>query len=230
MIRNLDIGCLVEITVSEVVALNESPTLNGATVLKDGSSVNTYSTRVTNSSEINEKKVSIATPKHYGEYVNIEVGSICNFLFFQKNDMIECQGVIEEILPDNELLIKTKGIVRYFQRRSHNRITVVIPFDFTIIDMLGEEIDKAKVIHGVVKDISGGGMRFVTNIKLPNLSRIQTKISLDDDYIEPIAEILSNKKFPRSNYKYQYRVRFIEPPPMVKNKVNKFIDNSIGLQ
>lgn len=215
MLSNIDVGCLVEIT-----------------VVKDEASGtgNTYASRVTDVSQVFDKKISISTPKYYEKYIKVDVGSPCNFLFLQGNSMLECSGNIEEIKPNNQLGVKIIGLVKSVQRRSYSRVTVVIPFDFFVLEKDSE--DKPKLVHGVVKDISSGGMRFVTNTEISSSSKIKVHIDLDDDYIATNAEILSSKKFPRSNYKYQYRVHFVETPNIdlinIRSRIKKFIDNNTG--
>ncbi|MDR2940228.1 MAG: PilZ domain-containing protein, partial [Clostridiales bacterium] len=63
--------------------------------------------------------------------------------------------------------------------------------------------------EGIIKDIGGGGLRFVSNEVLEEGEKIKAAIVLNTEVIIVNGKILHKQFFPKSNYKYQYRVEFI---------------------
>jgi c-di-GMP-binding flagellar brake protein YcgR len=86
-----------------------------------------------------------------------------------------------------------------------------------------DDPEDAEIFQGVVKDIGGGGLAFISNESLEEYDIAKLIIKLDDDVLVAIGEILHKQYFPKSNYKYQYRAGFIGIRPSEQEKIVQFI-------
>ncbi|MDL2248754.1 PilZ domain-containing protein, partial [Tyzzerella sp. OttesenSCG-928-J15] len=79
--------------------------------------------------------------------------------------------------------------------------------------------------QGIIKDIGGGGVCFLANESIEENATIKLVIKLDDDILVTIGEVIQKHYFPKSNYRYQYRVGFIGIHPTEQEKIVQFIFN-----
>ncbi|MBZ4669253.1 MAG: uncharacterized protein JG775_2406 [Defluviitaleaceae bacterium] len=86
-----------------------------------------------------------------------------------------------------------------FQRREFFRFECVIPFQFQVGDLWES---------GIIKDISGGGIRFITNSQLNTKENLVMRIPLEAEEILLSGKILIKEDSNTELYKYQYRVMF----------------------
>jgi len=178
---------------------------------------------------INENKIVIYAPITYGALVNLPKKTIFNFLFFTDKGIISFDGRIEDYNKKegfNLIVIEFVSEGEKVQRRGSFRFSCVLPFNFYI---LNNEIDSAniteedKIYSGIVKDISAGGLRFITNEEIDEKKIIKSLLDLDKEVLISVGNIIQRHTFPKSNYKYQYRVKFTDISSTEQEKIVQFI-------
>jgi c-di-GMP-binding flagellar brake protein YcgR len=78
---------------------------------------------------------------------------------------------------------------------------------------------------GILKDLGGGGIRFVSNDDIEERVDICCVINLEGEVILPVGRVLHKQYFPKSNYIYQYRVQFYVLPQYEQEKIIQYIFN-----
>ena len=176
---------------------------------------------------IDEYKVIIYVPITYGKLAELSKGTTFNFLFFTEKGIISFDGKIDEYNKKegfNLMTIVLTSQGEKVQRRGFFRFVCVLPFNFYILDdESNTSIENDKICSGVVKDISAGGLRFITNEEINETKIIKSLLDLDKEVLISIGNIIQKHNFPKSNYKYQYRVKFIDISPTEQEKIVQFI-------
>lgn len=200
----IDIGCLIQI------------------ILKDGRIC------ISQVDSIQNGKILIYPPKIYGLDTKLNLEEVYNFLFFTEIYLIKCDVLIIQQLPNLNYIVEFKSHKEKIQRRIFSRFSLVLPFNFYILNDFGYDyIKDSKLYIGIIKDISIGGIRFVTNENIPINFKIKCLLELESDALIVFGNIMEQRTFPKSNYKYQYRLKFDEDSTIytsnTKDRISDFI-------
>jgi len=117
------------------------------------------------------------------------------------------------------------------QRREFFRFSCSIPMNFTVIDF--EEGDlAAEIMHeagmtemheAVVKDIGGGGLRFMTDSDLSLEYLVECTITLGSITLKLRGRILEKQYLPKAAHHFQYRVLFTDISKSSQEDIINFI-------
>lgn len=185
----------------------------------------------------------VLMPISYGKLVTLPLDVIYSFIFFSDKGMYKYDGKIVKYIKEenyNFMVVKIVSEGEKIQRRSFFRFNCLLPIRFskaldngkheeaeTASDMLPltvENINKdTELFKGVIKDIGGGGIRFISNDNVEVEDKIKSLILLKDDYIVVIGKVLHKQYFPKSNYRFQYRVEFMGIKEEEQAQIVKFI-------
>lgn len=205
---------------------------------------------------LDELVVEIGMPTEGGKMILFPVGFECSLLFYTQRGMYICDGkVLERYKKDGFYMISVKitSIPKKHQRRDYYRVNCGIDFNFyRITEEVGrlesttellEEITNPKYIPekrlARTKDISGGGIKFVTDEELESGSYILTVMHLANDKLDhtfylvtEIIDCIPMEKAPEKKLargKFQFKdlkdrdliVRFVfEEDRMLRKKEN----------
>jgi c-di-GMP-binding flagellar brake protein YcgR len=168
--------------------------------------------------EVLKKDVLVlGTPIVGGQIVPLRINRIYILYIYSSNGIYSCKvrpvrhykkGLIE--LVQVEIISDLAKI----QRREFFRHECVQPFKFRINE---------NWFDGVIKDISGGGIRFISNDELEVKDHIYCRIPIENDSIEIEGIILFKEKANVELYKYQYRVKFINIVKTDQDKIVQYI-------
>ena len=129
---------------------------------------------------------------------------------------------------------KTPPIGENMQRREFLRCECSLPIRFALVDDIAENAPEetqdqrpTPLSEGTVKDIGGGGLRFVTNVDIDNGDNIKFLLLLEGEYLIIIGKILHKYKVSMSLAKFQYRVVFIDILPQDREKIVKFVSEQL---
>lgn len=179
-------------------------------------------------------QIIIHTPIAYGEVVKLPPDEEYMVLFFTEKGMISFEAaIIKNMMEEgfNLITIKILSQGERMQRREFFRFNCILPFKFGIVDKMKVNTGNVKdltsnvKLEGIIKDIGGGGIRFVSNEEIDENADICCIILLDKDILLPVGTVLHKQYFPKSNYKYQYRVRFLGIMQHEQEKIVQFIFN-----
>lgn len=163
----------------------------------------------------------------YDEQINLKIGNTYNFLFITDTFELKCKCKIINYLNEGRRMFylaeayeTTMGEFKELQRRKNVRIYCNLPYSINLL----EKQDEVKEVGCIIKDISFGGIRILTNIKLELESRLEIKFSNNKEFFFAKGNIIQYQNYPKSNYKNQYRIRFFEVDFSNKDFLKKYFN------
>ena len=190
--------------------------------------------------------IEISMPSENGQIRLLPLGLRYELVFYTKSGLYRGYGEVKErYKTDNRFMLRVAlhTPLNKYQRREYYRLNCAMEAAFYIINkemaMLEhtDEIETARreseeaageKMSAYVRDISGGGMRFVTDVELPEDSYILVYIRLGEkaqDAVYPIVGrvISSGKVEDVTPAKYEQRVEFILKDSRVREDIIRFI-------
>jgi len=177
---------------------------------------------------LSDTDVLLHVPISYGQLVKLSMEGKYNVVFFTNKGMLTYEAEIKEFKKDNGLDFMAVALLsegERVQRREFTRFTCLLPLKFTSVNETSFSRDHMNYLDGVIKDIGCGGLRYVTNESLEERDRIKSVVMLDDELLVLNGKILSKTYFPKSNFKYQYRVEFFGVTQEERDKITLYILN-----
>ena len=166
------------------------------------------------------------------------------FEFTTDQGVFRCQGQItDRIKRGNFFLMRSKIISKMekFQRREYYRLNVMMDVMFQSLDSRAEEIEKMSEIRGLLQntsfnekvigrgtmvDISGGGMRFISETYIPDAPYMFLTFNLEVNHrkqmVEVIAKVIAVNKIPDSK-NYTYRMKFDYKDTKLQETIIRYI-------
>ena len=181
--------------------------------------------------------VVVHTPISYGKHVVLPESAPCSLLFFQDEGMLSFTASVAGTYVKNDLSLTKLTLTseaEKMQRREFFRFECTLPLRFALIKSSPTEFmpnsmesgaSAQALYEGIIKDLGGGGLRFVTNAEVENGDNVKCLLLLEREYIVVIGKILQKHSFPKSPYKFQYRVIFIGILPEEKDKIVQYVFN-----
>ncbi len=190
--------------------------------------------------------IEIAMPSENGQMRLLPLGLRYEFVFYTKIGLYRGYGEIKErYKTDNRFMLRVAFHTQLnkYQRREYYRLSCAMEAAYYIItkDMAmleqtdeienklreNEELIK-KRMTAYVRDLSGGGMRFVTDMELPEDSYILIYIRLGEkmqDTVYPIiGHVIRGERVENvTPAKYEQRVEFILKDSRVRESIIRFI-------
>ena len=190
--------------------------------------------------------IEISMPSENGQIRLLPLGLRYELVFYTKSGLYRGYGEVKErYKTDNRFMLRVAlhTPLNKYQRREYYRLNCAMEAAFYIINkeiaMLEhtDEIETAlreseeaagEKMSAYVRDISGGGMRFVTDVELSEDSYILVYIRLGEkaqDAVYPIVGrvISSGKVEDVTPAKYEQRVEFILKDSRVREDIIRFI-------
>ena len=186
---------------------------------------------------VDSENIVCAMPISAGHMVKLPLGSAYFFLIFTSNGMIRYNANIVNLFKEDKLHlmnVKIESEGEKEQRRSHFRLSRNLPIKFSVIAenedgvSAGMSLDEMPV--GITKDISGGGIRFVSNERLPDNANLRCVLLIEGEPFIAIARLMYSVSFKDTAYNYQYRVKFISVLPEEQERLIKYIFNEQRVQ
>ena len=186
--------------------------------------------------EYENDTVVVYTPISYGKLVVLAKSAPCSLLFFQEEGMLSFTATVVESYVKDDLNL-TKLVLtsepEKMQRREFFRFECALPIKFSIINSKQSEFAQQgskesgastqPLYEGVIKDLGGGGLRFVTNAEVESGDNVKCLLLLEREYIVVIGKVLQKHSFPKSPFKFQYRIIFIGILPEEKDKIIQYV-------
>lgn len=174
----------------------------------------------------------IYRPISYGSLVQFSLGKVYSLLFISDKKMYKYDAEFIKYIDKedyNFILIKLSSEGEKIQRREFFRFDCVFPFRFEKLsnDLINAETftaDEDNIeLKGIIKDIGGGGIRFISDELLEQNDKIKCLIDLNSDFIITFGKVLERQLCDKSNYTYQYRVEFFWLSKTEKEQIIKYI-------
>lgn len=161
---------------------------------------------------------NVAFPLFEGKYVPLHIKQKVQILLYTKQGLF---GFDSEVLEREKgvvplLVLKRISKISKIQRRQFFRYQCALPFQYKLLI-------EPNAMDGVIKDISGGGIRFITTTSLSQGEKIVCMMNLNDEEIRCIGEILRVLQIEQGNYHYEMHVKFIRIQDQDQEKIIKYI-------
>ncbi len=166
-------------------------------------------------------------PLYHDNLVRLPLGDGYTILFHTKNDLLEAQGIIVDYLSQNGIdFIKVKfSDCHHVQRRRFFRQSCFLRFTFILPPKENDNVSPGDipVYKGIIKNISGGGICFITNVKLSVDDQINCHILLNNIALN-VKGCIRNITLPElPGDKYNYRVEFIDIEHSVQEQIVQYV-------
>ncbi len=208
------------------------------TLPQDKEDYNTYKSQV--ESILQDSRVIIMVPIYYGKLVKLKLGKGYDLLFFTNNGMVRFDATILKYVKQGDfyfMIVNLDSEGEKIQRREFFRFPCIMPMKFSVLGTAEkiletdskdkEQTGKNASFHdAIIKDISGGGLKFVTNVKVEDKYLIRSILILDGEALVTIAKVLDSIYLPKLKLNYQYRCNFIGILPTEQDRIVQYIYNA----
>lgn len=192
-------------------------------VLEDGRDIR-YTSLVEENYE--DGKLLLYIPMVYGKIIKLPVDEEYIFTFITEAGIIKCSAVIKEYVYINDfnfMIVQINSEIERIQRREFFRFDCVLPLKFILFSEDDSSDEENCFLEGSVKDISEGGIRFLSNEDIEVGEKIKFFITLNYECAIVKGVILHKQEYPKSNFKFQYRTQFFDLDAEEKDKILKYI-------
>ena len=109
------------------------------------------------------------------------------------------------------------------QRRNAFRFACSVPFAFNVVNINGEQ---DPLTEGVIRDLSSGGIKFITTAKFEMGSLLRIDLNLNDDYVMAFGIVVMHRHKPDNiKYPHTYGIRFEVMPVSDEERIVRYIYN-----
>ena len=167
------------------------------------------------------------TPIHRGRLVALERADYALLFLFDDNLVKFEASASERLKLDgfNLLRFRLRDEGVKVQRRQFYRFECVLPMKFALVSQKAKASDTPPMMDAVVRDLSGGGMRFVSNESLDPGDNIKCILILGREYIFVVGNVLRRDDIGGENmpYDHEYRLIFAGILPDEQEKIVRYI-------
>lgn len=191
-----------------------------------------------------DKDFEISMPTNGGRMILFHEGERCRFVFYTKNGLFSCEGEVQKRYRDGNLHLLSVHMDTEpvkFQRREFFRVEYIAPVEYYKITdevaacetteelyqyvMQEEQQDVRR--SGIIQDISGGGVRFISDEKFETGNCILLVIHLSNMRINKtfflVSSIVESKEHPVQEEKYVHRAKFLFKNLKDRDRIVRFV-------
>ena len=185
--------------------------------------------------DADEKVLSIYAPTSTpdGKPFNMQVGEEYSLVIHTRDTLLRFVCSFEGYLREEAnyfVVIKILDEGIKLQRREFFRFTCMLAMKFSVMYTGNNEAAKllqnsgySKMHNGIIRDIGGGGIRFITNEDMEAGGLIQCTIMLGHTAMLIKGKILDKQYMPKSSLKFQYRALFLDVSQATQDEIVNFI-------
>jgi len=184
--------------------------------------------------------VDIAMPIEEGKYILLHLGVRFEFVFYSGGNLYRGIGQIKERFKSSNiymLRVELNSPLSKLQRREYYRFACILDFQYYHIteeqikmqneEDIFESLRNEKEKKGTILDISGGGLRFVSDEKIESNEYILLVLHLNNHKMDQEyyirGRVISNKKLEASPQKFDNRVEFILTDNRIREDIIRYI-------
>lgn len=195
--------------------------------------------QVLDESELGE--MLAAMPIHEGKMVPLSIGQIFSATFYTKSGLLNGQVEVTKRYKKGALfLVELTQISKLEkkQRREFFRFNCHMPIEYRIVNeeeksMIEEEVAynqdeiETEWKKGILLDLSGGGIRFVSTVQEEKDSFIQVRFEIERDgrveIIYAFADLLRSEQSMNNKAIYDNRIMFWKMHKELREKIIRFV-------
>ncbi|MCM8901197.1 PilZ domain-containing protein [Caldicoprobacter algeriensis] len=171
-----------------------------------------------------DDELLITMPMLKGEPVVLSIGQRIRINFFRERGQFYFEAeVIDRQRTETVYLIRLKQTspIHRLQRRSFYRLKISLPVLFRLIEQGPEQPDYMKAYTA---DISGGGMRLLTDKKLEPGQQVECRIPIGErGFLELKGLVVRVVPCVEGNYKFEVGVKFVDILEAERDRLIQFI-------
>ncbi len=189
--------------------------------------------------EGNNGALLVSMPIQEGKLIPLSVGQEFNATFYTNFGLLQCRVVVSARYKKGTLYfmeIEMLSALKKVQRREYFRFPCRIPLEYRTMEEkevmepgdaheIEEELLSWK--KGVMLDLSGGGIRFVSSFPEEKGSLVQTRFDIvsgeETDIIYTLAHVLRSEKNPNNNKLYDIRIEYWRMAHSTREKIIRYI-------
>jgi len=188
-----------------------------------------YATKV--ETVLNNSEVLILAPISGRDIIKLVTNEPLEARFYTESSVFSYDAlatahpIIDDVYLTKLQLISTGEKI---QTRDFFRVNSKLNFTFSLVNevMLGGKADKnAPSYFGLTKDLSGGGMSFVSDLNINEGTDIYANFMLGNEYIVVMGKVRGKQEIEDLTYKYQYRCQFLAVPDSDQEKIVYYTNN-----
>lgn len=198
-----------------------------------------FTTQILDESEAGE--MLAAMPIHEGKIVPLNIGQEFSATFFTKSGLLNCGVIVTKRYKKGTLylveLTQTSQLAKK-QRREFFRLDCHKPIEYRVINEEEKElIEKGQYKqvddsdlewkNGIMLDLSGGGIRFVSTVHEEKNIFIQVRFEIEKnektEVIYAFATLLRSEQSPNNRAIYDDRIMFWELNDETRENIIRFI-------
>ena len=188
---------------------------------------------------LSEDRIEILMPIEQTKLILLPVDGEYEMFFYTDNGLYECVARIIDRYKSNNvylLVVELTTNLRKYQRRDYYRYSCVLGMDIRNLaqqEIQAVEKDKDYLVpglplkHSVIVDISGGGLRFISDYKYEKDSLIYCRYQLyihgGDKTYEIICKILDVKELENKKGEFEHRVKYQKLDNQSREEIIQFI-------
>ena len=204
---------------------------------KDAAKMPIYDTMVHD--VISEDRMEIVMPMVQSKIILLQVDSEYDMCLYTDNGLYQCFGRVVDRYKDNTVyivLIELTSNLRKFQRREYYRFSCALEMHSRALDedevksVENEIIDLSPTLpltRSIVVDISGGGLRFVSNYAYEPETMIHCcySLTIDGKYKEYnlVGKVLNVQENLNKKGLFEHRVQYIDINTEEREEIIRFI-------
>lgn len=193
--------------------------------------------------EVNQENiVTMYMPMEQGKIRLLELNSIYKFIFYTSRGLFACKGkVIQRSKKDGHFLICVAivGEMVKHQRREFYRMDCLLDINCVTINAEeAEEIvgkvdpdivfvsNKEKSFKAIALDISGGGIRFISEKSFDKNDYIMVDINLSSDEennFKCFSQVVASERQKNNPINFETRIKFIIENPKDRERIIHYI-------
>lgn len=205
---------------------------------KENSEIKTYYSLV--SEVIGSNRIKITMPLEKGKIVLLPVNVRYNACFYTPNGLYQGRVLIVDRYKDESIYMLVVELISElvkFQRRQYYRLGCTMDMQYKKIEKNQKEyedqsenngiIDDKDFIEGTALDISGGGMRFVSNRSLSEGDSIFVVLEIQYESEKKEyglnARVVTSEPLANQIGRYEHRIEYKEMSGKVRESLIKYI-------
>ncbi len=173
--------------------------------------------------DVVDDELIISAPVKNGKIIPLELGTSYMISIYTKGGVFNCKAKVSKCTKKNQLHLITLSIQSELvksQRRQYFRLDCIMPINFS-------EKESDEWYHGLVVDISGGGLRFTSNMHYDINTEVKCQFDLNigDDIkrLQILGQVVNFKIVDLETMKYEIRVMFYDIANDDRETIIKYI-------
>lgn len=185
--------------------------------------------------------ILVAMPISEGKVIPLSVDEEFDATFYTKSGLLSCRTIVSGRYKKGALFLlalEQQTELKKMQRREYFRLNCRMPITYRVLD--GDEaynlkhglpmtttIDEDSWKNGIMIDLSGGGIRFVSAFKEEHDMMLQVRFDIvnnnEAQVVYAFATLLRSEKSPNNPSIYDQRIKFFKMDRNLREAIIRFI-------